>query len=150
LPKITRLWLLLHIPLLHRSRFYLGFRGRETFYWDAEHRRLAWLHSTLKAARQSAKGAGQHPLWGAQETLQRERGDLARRLRGLAEAERLRLYADFGVDPQAKARKRQLAERLWADAADVGARGASAELVLRLHSLVPGQDLAVVFAPSFC
>ena len=24
---------MLHIPLLHRSRFYLGFRGRETFYF---------------------------------------------------------------------------------------------------------------------
>ena len=35
LPKIVELWERLHVPLLHRSRFYLAFRGRETFYFEA-------------------------------------------------------------------------------------------------------------------
>ena len=47
LPKIVKLWRELHVPLLHRSQFLIAFRGRETFYYEAEHRRLTWLKSTL-------------------------------------------------------------------------------------------------------
>ena len=149
LPKILRLWTVLHIPLLHRSQFYLGFRGRETFYWDAEHRRLAWLHASLKAARSDPKQLARHPLAGAAQALARERDELARRLRSLSEGERLHLYADFGVDGSGKARKKALAAKLWADAADVTLRGASSELVLRLHNQEPGQDLSIVFSPRW-
>jgi hypothetical protein len=34
LPKIVELWERLHVPLVHRSRFFLAFRGRETFYYE--------------------------------------------------------------------------------------------------------------------
>ena len=149
LPKILRLWSLLNIPLLHRSQFYLGFRGRETFYWDAEHRRLAWLQSSFKAAKHDAKLLARHPLAGAADALARERADLARRLRSLPDEERIRLYGDFGIEPHSKARKKALATKLWVDANDVTLRGASAELVLRLHGQDPGQDLGVVFHPTF-
>ena len=40
LPRIVQLWEDLQVPLVHRSRFYLAFKGRETFYYEAEHRRL--------------------------------------------------------------------------------------------------------------
>lgn len=46
LPRIVQLWQGLHVPLVHRSRFYLAFRGRETFYYEAEHRRL--IHQQTK------------------------------------------------------------------------------------------------------
>ena len=49
LPKIVRMWRELRVPLLHRSQFLLAFRGRETFYFEAEHRRLTWLRSSLAA-----------------------------------------------------------------------------------------------------
>ena len=49
LPKIVRMWRELRVPLLHRSQFLLAFRGRETFYFEAEHRRLTWLKSSLAA-----------------------------------------------------------------------------------------------------
>jgi hypothetical protein len=102
LPKILRLWAALHIPLLHRSRFYLGFRGRETFYFEAEHRRLAWLQA-------SARGAGAaNPLAGAAAALARERTALERKLRALPEDERARLCGRFGVDVGGKRLKRAL------------------------------------------
>lgn len=47
LPKIMALWDALHVPLIHRSRFYLAFRGREAFYFETEKRRLAWLQSEM-------------------------------------------------------------------------------------------------------
>ena len=47
LSKIVALWETLHVPLIHRSRFYLAFRGRELFYFEAELRRLTWLQSEM-------------------------------------------------------------------------------------------------------
>ena len=47
LSKIVALWEALHVPLIHRSRFYLAFRGRELFYFEAELRRLTWLQSEM-------------------------------------------------------------------------------------------------------
>lgn len=47
LPKIMELWEALHVPLIHRSRFFLAFRGREAFYFETEKRRLAWLQSEI-------------------------------------------------------------------------------------------------------
>ena len=58
------LWHKLHVPLIHRSRFYLAFRGREVFYFEAEKRRLTWLQSEMgnpegadPLAKQAAKRA---------------------------------------------------------------------------------------------
>lgn len=45
--KIVALWDALYVPLIHRSRFYLAFRGRELFYFEAEHRRLSHLKGQL-------------------------------------------------------------------------------------------------------
>ena len=47
LPRIVGLWEALQVPLVHRSRFYLAFRGRETFYYEAEHRRLIHQQSQV-------------------------------------------------------------------------------------------------------
>lgn len=47
---ILTLWHELHIPLSYRSRFYLGFKGKELFYFELEHRRLEWQRSQQLAA----------------------------------------------------------------------------------------------------
>ena len=48
LPRIVQLWEELQVPLVHRSRFYLAFKGRETFYYEAEHRRLIHQQSQVR------------------------------------------------------------------------------------------------------
>ena len=35
------------MPLRYRSRFYLAFRGRETFYFEAEKRRLEYMKDKM-------------------------------------------------------------------------------------------------------
>lgn len=57
--KIVVLWDALHVPLIHRSRFYLAFRGRELFYFEAEHRRLSHLQGHLLPEDESPGGAKQ-------------------------------------------------------------------------------------------
>ncbi len=58
LPKIVELWEALCVPLVHRSRFYLAFQGRETFYFEAEHRRLCYLRSQMKPTDAVSSQAG--------------------------------------------------------------------------------------------
>lgn len=59
LSKIVALWEALHVPLIHRSRFYLAFRGRELFYFEAELRRLTWLQSEIGSPEDSNPVAAQ-------------------------------------------------------------------------------------------
>lgn len=47
LSKIVALWEAMYVPLIHRSRFYLAFRGKELFFFDSELRRLRWLQSEI-------------------------------------------------------------------------------------------------------
>lgn len=51
LPRIVQLWEDLHVPLVHRSRFYLAFKGCETFYYEAEHRRLIHQQTQVQSCR---------------------------------------------------------------------------------------------------
>ncbi len=51
LPRIVQLWEDLQVPLVHRSRFYLAFKGRETFYYEAEHRRLIHQQTQVQSCR---------------------------------------------------------------------------------------------------
>lgn len=47
LPKIVALWEELFVPLVHRSRWFLAFRGSEVFYYETEHRRLQHLRTVM-------------------------------------------------------------------------------------------------------
>lgn len=87
------------LPLVYLSS--QGFRGRETFYYEAEHRRLCWLQATLAPSGAPCRG---HPLVGAEAALVRERADLAKRMRSLTDEEREAIYTQWGVDPETKAR----------------------------------------------
>lgn len=82
--KIVALWDALHVPLIHRSRFYLAFRGREMFYFEAECRRLTWLQSEIGSPEDS------HP-----HVAQKAKRLLARNLRKLDVSTPLPLTPSF-------------------------------------------------------
>ena len=56
LPKIILLWDELMVPLVHRSRFYQAFRGRELFYYEAEFRRLEHSAKLIRAGTPEEEG----------------------------------------------------------------------------------------------
>jgi len=118
MPRIMRLWDDLHVPLVHRARFVLSFRGRETFYFEGEHRRLEWMVSRLdpgSGARTRDLKAAQKELVRARRELREERQWLAQRLGELEPSRegREELYEEFGVPLEAKGRKRALTGRMW-------------------------------------
>ena len=55
LPKIVELWERLHVPLVHRSRFFLAFRGRETFYYEVRATGHQMERASCRPALASAK-----------------------------------------------------------------------------------------------
>ena len=148
LPEVVRLWRHLRVPLLHRARFFLAFRGREAFYFEAERRRLEWIasdmnlgadlqgerfHSSSEPARfaprasgvisgRSANPAPAPPLApslrAAEAALRRERDDLRRLARLLTPPQLEAIFARWGVPTEARRRKARLADALF-DPADV-------------------------------
>ncbi|CAG9462974.1 unnamed protein product [Pedinophyceae sp. YPF-701] len=144
MPRILRLWEELHTPLVHRSRFVLGFRGKETFYFEVEHRRLTWERSKLDGPGPEAREA-RRALQHAATVLEEERkwlaGEIRRRYpRGEA---RDQLYRSFGVDLSDKNRKVQLTARLWSRTTTSDAAGvhATCRLVLRLYGERPSDHM---------
>lgn len=72
MPRIMRLWEALGVPLIHRSRFVLSFRGKETFYFEGEHRRLEWMRGRLDRGGAEG-GAGAREAKAAERDLLRAR-----------------------------------------------------------------------------
>ena len=129
LPKIVRLWHQLRVPLQHRSRFLLAFRGRETFYFEAEYRRLEWLKASLVTAgwrnpdADAGRGSvGIHDaatlppsLKEAERRLVRERRFLRRMARRLERPQLEAVFTQWGIHLGSKRRKVRLVNLLWSD-----------------------------------
>jgi len=145
LPKIVALWQELSVPLLHRSRFYQAFRGRELFYYDAEHRRLEHIAARNRAAAdatpRTAKAAAKQQQKAARK-LEWERQWLAAQLKWeYEEADRMAILDAWGVPRDSKKRKVELMGKVWSSDTTQNGRShegmqRSADLVLELH----GQD----------
>ena len=148
LPEVVRLWRHLRVPLLHRARFFLAFRGREAFYFEAERRRLEWIASDMNLGADlhgerffssseparfaprasgviSGRSANPAPapplapsLRAAEAALRRERDDLRRLARLLTPPQLEAIFARWGVPTEARRRKARLADALF-DPADV-------------------------------
>ncbi|KAI4366338.1 hypothetical protein MLD38_022225 [Melastoma candidum] len=122
--EIIQLWNLCDVPLVHRSYFFLLFRGdlSDAVYTEVELRRLSFLRHASSTAKDSSSRA-----------LSREREMLARRiLRKLSRKEREELYRKWGVELGSKHRSLQVARKLWTDTEDVGHVTESARLVARM------------------
>lgn len=145
LPKIVVLWEELSVPLLHRSRFYKAFRGRELFYYEAEHRRLEHTAARIRAAADGTPRTKRNfdkSQQKAERKLEWEKQWLASQLKWEYEEEdRLKILDAWGVSRDVKKRKVELMSKIWSG--DITQSGRhhegmerSADLVLELH----GQD----------
>ena len=131
LPKIVRLWHQLRVPLRHRSQFLLAFRGRETFYFEAEYRRLSWLKESLVTAAgwrvpdddDGRRSVGTEDvaalpplLREAERKLARERRHLRGMARRLEQPQLEAIFTQWGIPLRSKRRKLRLVNLLWSDA----------------------------------
>ncbi|KAK9129604.1 hypothetical protein Sjap_010091 [Stephania japonica] len=154
--EIIELWHNCNVSLVHRTYFYLLFKGDPTdrIYLEVELRRLYFLKDTF-----SHKNLGKLVLEGGHEVspassaraLSHERRMLCKRMhRKLSEQERESLYQKWGIELDSKQRRLQLAYRIWTNTKDMEHIMESALLVAKLVGLLkPGQAPKEMFGLSF-
>ncbi|KAH9758946.1 kinesin-like protein KIN-7I [Citrus sinensis] len=142
--EIIELWDACYVPLVHRTYFFLLFKGdpSDSVYMEVELRRLSFLKGgniTKESFNSSLKG------------LYRERETLSKQVhQKFSRKEREELYKKWGIALNTKQRSLQLARRIWSSTKDMNHIKESASLVAKLIDFVqPGQAPKEIFGLSF-
>ncbi|XP_042434467.1 kinesin-like protein KIN-7G [Zingiber officinale] len=154
--EIIELWNSCHVSLVHRTYFFLLFKGDPTdsIYMEVEHRRLSFLRNTsshVHCATTIATENSHIPTSSSSlKHLRREREMLCRQMqRRLTLQERIMSYNKWGINLNSKQRRLQLAQLVWTKTETAHA-GESASLVGKLIGLEEqGQALKEMFGLSF-
>lgn len=137
--KIIELWARCNVPLVHRSYFFLLFKGdpSDNVYMEVELRRLYFLKDTSSRGSHSIIDGKVTAPTSSLKALSRERQILAKQIqKKYAIKEREELFQNWGIDLGSKQRSLQLARRLWTDTKDMKHIKESAVLVAKLGGFV--------------
>ncbi|KAL4012645.1 hypothetical protein IC575_029754 [Cucumis melo] len=147
--QIIELWDVCYVSIIHRSQFYLLFKGDEAdqIYLEVEMRRLTWLHDHLaEFGNASPAHVGDEPTISrssSMRALRREREFLAKRLTTrLTAEERDALYIKWEVPLEGKQRKIQFVNKLWTNPHDPKHIQDSAEIVAKLVGFREGGNMS--------
>ncbi|KAF9680348.1 hypothetical protein SADUNF_Sadunf06G0111900 [Salix dunnii] len=137
--QIIMLWHLCHVSIIHRTQFYLLFRGEpsDQIYLEVELRRLTWLEQHLaELGNASPALLGDEPASSVSSSIKavrQEREYLAKRVNSkLTVDEREMLYVKWEIPPGGKQRRLQLVNKLWTDPLNMQHIKESAEIVAKL------------------
>ncbi|KAK6784608.1 hypothetical protein RDI58_018063 [Solanum bulbocastanum] len=138
--QIIMLWHLCHVSLVHRTQFYMLFKGdpSDQIYMEVELRRLTWLDQHLAGLGNASPALlGDDPagyVSSSIKALKQEREYLAKRVSSKLNAEeREMLYMKWDIPPEGKQRRRlQLVNKLWSDPLNMQNVRESAEVVAKL------------------
>lgn len=154
--EIIELWHFCCISLVHRTYFFLLFKGdsSDSIYLEVELRRLSFLKDNFSRGNFHKVSAGADQdlsLASSKKALRREREMLSKQLaKRFSEEERANLYREWGIGLDTKQRRVQLARLLWSDTKDMNHIKESATLVAKLVGLFePGQALKEMCGLSF-
>ncbi|GAB4845247.1 Kinesin-like protein nack1 [Ancistrocladus abbreviatus] len=143
--QIIELWDVCHVSLIHRTQFYLLFKGdpADQIYMEVELRRLTWLQQHLaELGNASPAYVGDEPaisLSSSIRALKREREFLAKRVTTrLSAEEREALYIKWGVPLDGRQRRLHFIYKLWTDPHDPKHVKESAEIVAKLVGFCEG------------
>ncbi|KAH6797227.1 ATP binding microtubule motor family protein [Perilla frutescens var. hirtella] len=147
--QIIELWDVCHVSIIHRTQFYLLFKGdtADQIYMEVELRRLTWLqqHLTEIGNASPAPQAGNESIVSLSSSiraLRREREFLAKRMSTRMTAEeREALYIKWEVPLEGKLRKLQFVNKLWSDPHDEEHIQESAEIVEKLVGFGGGGNM---------
>ncbi|GAA0143056.1 hypothetical protein LIER_03827 [Lithospermum erythrorhizon] len=146
--QIIELWDLCHVSIIHRTQFYLLFKGdpSDQIYIEVELRRLTWLQQHFsEIGNASPAQGGNEPtvsLSSSIRALKREREFLAKRLMTRLNAdEREYLYMKWDVPLDSKQRKMQFINKLWKNPYDALHIHESAEIVAKLVGFCEGGNM---------
>ncbi|XP_010540004.1 PREDICTED: kinesin-like protein KIN-7A [Tarenaya hassleriana] len=143
--QIVELWHVCHVSIIHRTQFYLLFKGDQAdqIYMEVELRRLTWLeHHLAEVGNATPARNGDEPaisISSSIRALRREREFLARRVNSrLTPEERDSLYMKWDVPLEGKQRKLQFVNKLWTDPYDTRHVEESAAIVAKLVGFCEG------------
>ncbi|XP_023755234.1 kinesin-like protein KIN-7E [Lactuca sativa] len=151
--SILELWQSCNVSLIHRTYFFLLFRGdpMDSIYMEVEVRRLSFLKETFSKGNPAIQDG--HTLTSASsiKALRRERSMLSRLMnKRFSEEEKRKLYEKWGVNPNSKRRRLQLIHTLWSNTEDPNHVQDSASIVAKLIRFSEqGQALKEMFGLSF-
>uniref|UniRef100_A0A2C9U0J3 Kinesin-like protein n=1 Tax=Manihot esculenta TaxID=3983 RepID=A0A2C9U0J3_MANES len=137
--KIIDLWTKCNVPLVHRSYFFLLFKGdpSDNVYMEVELRRLYFLKDTFARGTNVMIDTQIVSQSSSLKALNREKEFLAKQLqKKFTRREREELYLRWGIDLDTKQRSLQLTRRLWTDTTDLKHMRESSVLVAKLVGFV--------------
>ncbi|KAB1994550.1 hypothetical protein ES319_D13G106100v1 [Gossypium barbadense] len=108
---ILELWQACNVSLVHRTYFFLLFKGdpADSIYMEVELRRLTFLKESFSEGNQAFKDGRTLILASSVRSLRREKQTLSRLLRKrFTEEEREKLYKKWGIELNSKQRRLQL------------------------------------------
>eukprot|EP01018_Ginkgo_biloba_P037049 Gb_39636 [translate_table: standard] len=155
--QIIELWDLCQVSIIHRTQFYLLFKGdpADDIYMEVELRRLTWMQQHFAELGNSspANMPDEHvvSLASSARALKRERELLAKRMRSRFTSEqREMLFAKWEIPLDGKQRKLQLAQKLWTDPYSKQHIQESADIVAKLVGFCePGHVSKEMFELNF-
>ncbi|MBA0649461.1 hypothetical protein Goklo_017024 [Gossypium klotzschianum] len=150
---ILELWQACNVSLVHRTYFFLLFKGDRTdsIYMEVEIRRLTFLKETFSQGNQAVEDGRTLTLASSVKALRRERRTLSKLMRKrFSEEERQKLYQKWGISLNSKQRRLQLVNQLWSNNKDIDHVTESATIVAKLIRFVEqGRALKEMFGLSF-
>ncbi|KAG2239455.1 hypothetical protein Bca52824_091701 [Brassica carinata] len=136
--EILELWQTCNISLVHRTYFYLLFKGEDaadSIYIGVELRRLLFMKDRFSQGHQACEGGETLTLASSRKALHRERKMLSKLVsKRFSEEERTRIYHKFGISVNTKRRRLQLVNELWSNPKDMTHVAESADVVSKLVS----------------
>ncbi|KAL7606073.1 hypothetical protein Lser_V15G18652 [Lactuca serriola] len=137
---IIKLWDECNTPLIHRTYFFLLFKGEQSdsVYMEVELRRLAFLKNTSSLAT-------------SERALSRERIMLSKKLlKKYSSTQRDLIFRKWGIPLDSKHRRVQLSRLLWSKTNDIDHIKESADMVAKLVGIVElNQTPKELFGLSF-
>ncbi|CAA0407012.1 unnamed protein product [Arabidopsis thaliana] len=130
--KIIELWATCNVPLVHRTYFFLLFKGdpSDYVYMEVELRRLSFLKQTISNDMETSRMQ-------TVKALTREKEWISKQLpKKFPWNQRIGLYQKWGVEVNSKQRSLQVAHKLWTNTQDMDHIKESASLVAKLLGFV--------------
>ncbi|KAG2408779.1 Kinesin-like protein [Vigna angularis] len=151
--EIIGLWHACHVSLVHRTYFFLLFKGdpSDSIYMEVELRRLFYLKQTFAKGNQTVEDGYILNAETSQRYLRTERQMLSKQMeKKLSKSERENLYIKWGISLSSKHRRLQLSHRLWSRTDDIDHIRESATIVAKLvGSVEPDQAFKEMFGLNF-
>ncbi|XP_014520943.1 kinesin-like protein KIN-7E [Vigna radiata var. radiata] len=151
--EIIEFWGACNVSLVHRTYFFLLFKGDQTdsFYMEVELRRLSYLKQAFSKGNQTVEDGRILKPESSMRYLRKERQMLSKQMhKRLSKDDRQNLYLKWGLRLSSKNRSLQLAHRLWTDTKDMDHIRDSASIVAKLVGLVePEQAFKEMFGLNF-